>query len=73
MRVTKSRPRSGQEHLSGARDLVVRQRTQLSNLLRGLLGEFGIVIAQGVGSAVKFAKAVLDGAAQVFLKLPSTS
>ena len=43
-----------------ARDLVVRQRTQLSNMLRGLLGEFGIVIAQGIGSAVKFAKAVLD-------------
>ncbi|WP_367181389.1 transposase, partial [uncultured Roseovarius sp.] len=30
-------------------------------MLRGLLGEFGIVIAQGIGSAVKFAKAVLDG------------
>ena len=47
--------------LHRARDLVVRQRTQLSNMLRGLLGEFGIVIAQGIGSAVKFAKAVLDG------------
>ncbi len=30
-------------------------------LLRGLLGEFGIVIAQGVVSAMKFAKAMLDG------------
>ncbi len=47
--------------LHRARDMVVRQRTQLSNMLRGLLGEFGVVIAQGIGSAVKFAKAVLDG------------
>jgi len=30
-------------------------------MLRGLLGEFGIVIAQGIGSAIKFAKSVLDG------------
>lgn len=30
-------------------------------MLRGLLGEFGIVIAQGIGSAVKFAKSVCHG------------
>lgn len=30
-------------------------------MLRGLLGEFGIVIARGIGSAVKFAKSVLHG------------
>jgi len=47
--------------LHRARDLIVRQRTQLSNMLRGLLAEFGIVIAQGIGSAVRFAKGVLDG------------
>lgn len=46
--------------LHRARDLVVRQRTQLSNMLRCLLGEFGVVIAQGIGCAVKFAKAVLE-------------
>jgi len=47
--------------LHRARDLIVRQRTQLSNMLRGLLAEFGIVIAQGIGSTVRFAKGVLDG------------
>lgn len=31
--------------LHRARDLIVRQRTQISNMLRGLLAEFGIVIA----------------------------
>ncbi|MEP6020934.1 MAG: IS110 family transposase [Paracoccaceae bacterium] len=57
----KTEEQQGVLFLHRARDLVVRQRTQLSNILRGLLGEFGIVVAQGIGSAVKFAKAVLDG------------
>jgi transposase len=57
----KTEEQQGVLFLHRARDLVVRQRTQLSNMLRGLLSEFGIVIAQGIGSAVKFAKAVLDG------------
>ena len=57
----KTKKQQGVLFLHRARDMVVRQRTQLSNMLRGLLGEFGIVIAQGIGSAIKFAKAVLDG------------
>lgn len=57
----KSVEQQGVLFLHRARDMVVRQRTQLSNMLRGLLGEFGIVIAQGIGRVVKFAKAVLDG------------
>lgn len=47
--------------LHRARDLIVRHRTQLSNMLRSLLVEFGIIIAQGTGNAVKFAKRILDG------------
>ncbi|KMW57118.1 Mobile element protein [Candidatus Rhodobacter oscarellae] len=57
----KTEEQQGVLFLHRAPDLVVRQRTQLSNMLRGLLGEFGIVIAQGIGHAVKLAKAVLDG------------
>ncbi|UWQ55942.1 IS110 family transposase [Leisingera caerulea] len=57
----KSEEQQGVLFLHRARDLIVRQRTQISNMLRGLLTEFGIVVAQGVGSAVKFAKGVLDG------------
>jgi transposase len=57
----KSEDQQGVLFLHRARDLIVRQRTQLSNMLRGLLAEFGIVITQGIGSAVKFAKGVLDG------------
>ncbi len=57
----KSEEQQGILFLHRARDLVVRQQTQLSNMLRGLLSEFGIVIAQGIGSAVKFAKTIPDG------------
>jgi len=46
--------------LHRARDLAVRQRTQTINMLRGLLAEFGIIFAQGVGHAVRFAKSVAD-------------
>lgn len=47
--------------LHRTRDLVVRQRTQTINMLRGQLAEFGIVFPQGVGHAVQFAKRVFDG------------
>ncbi len=47
--------------LHRARDLIVRQRTQLSNMLRSLLAEFGVIIPQGTGTAVKYAKGVLEG------------
>ncbi|MDX1500710.1 MAG: IS110 family transposase [Woeseiaceae bacterium] len=47
--------------LHRARALVVRQRTQLVNMLRGLLAEFGIVIAQGAGHAIALARRFLDG------------
>ncbi len=47
--------------LHRTRDLIVRQRTQTINMLRGQLAEFGIVFPQGVGHATRFAKRVLDG------------
>ena len=34
--------------LHRARSLLVRQRTQLANAIRGLLGEFGIVVPKGI-------------------------
>ena len=47
--------------LHRTRDLVVRQRTQTINMLRGQLAEFGIVFPKGVGHAARFAKRLLDG------------
>ncbi|MBT9387068.1 IS110 family transposase [Pseudooceanicola sp. CBS1P-1] len=45
------------------RELVVRQRTQLGNMLRGLLAEFGITLPQGLEKATGFARDVLGGSA----------
>ena len=47
--------------LHRARDFVVRQRTQLINMLRSLAAEFGIVIARGVVRAIDFAKGIIEG------------
>lgn len=47
--------------LHRARDFVVRQRTQLINMLRSLAAEFAITIARGVARAIEFAKTVIDG------------
>lgn len=49
--------------LHRTRELVVRQRTQLVNMLRGLLAEFGITLPQGLEKARGFAREVLDGSA----------
>lgn len=37
------------QSLHRARALVVRQRTMLSNQLRGLLAEYGVILSQGIG------------------------
>ena len=42
------------------RDLLVRQRTQLINALRGHLGEFGLVVPQGAARAKELIAAVAD-------------
>ncbi len=42
------------------RDLLVRQRTQLINALRGHLAEFGFVVRQGVGHVAKLVEIVAD-------------
>jgi transposase len=45
------------------RDLLVKQRTQLVNMIRGLLAEFGIDIPQGIERALLMARRVADGEA----------
>tara|TARA_R110002049_G_scaffold29972_1_gene101854 strand:+ start:23419 stop:24327 length:909 start_codon:yes stop_codon:yes gene_type:complete len=56
--------------LHRARDLIVRQRTQLSNMLRSLLVEFGVIIPQGTGAAIKCAKGVLEGEKPALPQIP---
>jgi len=47
--------------LHRARDLVVRQRTQIVNMLRSLLAEFGVIIRQGITAVIALAKRVASG------------
>ena len=44
-----------------ARDLFVKQRTQLINMMRGLMAEFGIDIPQGINPALEKARATVEG------------
>ena len=45
------------------RDLLVKQRTQLVNMIRGLLAEFGIDIPKGLERALLVARRIVDGEA----------
>ena len=47
--------------LHRARDLLVRQRTQLINGLRGMVAEFGVYIAKGLARVIGFAEDILAG------------
>lgn len=48
--------------LHRGRDFLVRQRTQMINMIRSLAAEFGVTIARGVARALAFAKGLIDGA-----------
>ena len=47
--------------LHRTRDLLIRQRTQLVNMIRSQLAEFGVVLAKGVQHAIKFVDRLLEG------------
>ena len=49
--------------LHRARALLIRQRTQLVNMIRGQLAECGIVLAKGIQHALKLVEQLLDGKA----------
>jgi transposase len=49
--------------LHRTRDLLVRQRTQLINMIRGLLAEFGIAIPKGITNALAFVRRAAAGEA----------
>ena len=49
--------------LHRTRNLLVKQRTQLVNMIRGLLAEFGIEMARGLHHALALAKQLTEGRA----------
>jgi transposase len=59
----KSREQQAALSMHRARNLLVKQRTQLVNMMRGLLAEFGIVIPEGLERALLMARHVVDGVA----------
>jgi transposase len=59
----KSREQQAALSMHRARNLLVKQRTQLVNMMRGLLAEFGIDIPEGLERALLMARRVVDGAA----------
>jgi transposase len=59
----KSREQQAALSMHRARNLLVKQRTQLVNMMRGLLAEFGIDIPEGLERALLMARRVVDGVA----------
>lgn len=59
----KSREQRAALSVHRARNLLVKQCTQLVNMMRGLLAEFGIDIPEGLNRAPLMARQVVDGAA----------
>jgi transposase len=49
--------------LHRTRDLLIRQRTQLVNMIRVQLAEFGIVLAKGIQHALRLVGQLVDGEA----------
>ena len=62
----KSREQQAALSMHRARDLLVKQRTQLVNMIRGLLAEFGVDIPQGVHRALEMARTIVDGRRQAY-------
>jgi transposase len=59
----KSREQQAALSMHRARNLLVKQRTQLVNMMRGLLAEFGIDIPEGLERALLMARQVVEGEA----------
>jgi transposase len=61
----KSAEAQGAAVIFRTRDLLVRQRTQLINALRGHLAEFGFIVRQGSGHVSKLVDLVADPASEL--------
>ena len=65
----KSREQQAALSLHRVRSLLIRQRTQLINMMRSVLAELGIAIPVGIEKALQMARRIVDGEAE--LDLPS--
>ncbi len=65
----KSREQQAALSLHRSRSLLIKQRTQLVNLMRSILAELGIAIPVGLGKALQMARQIVDG--EIELDLPA--
>jgi transposase len=67
----KSREQQAALSLHRVRSLLIGQRTQLVNMMRSQLGEFGIAIPIGLERALQMAREIVDGEAGLDLPAPA--
>ncbi|SER53820.1 IS110 family transposase [Sphingobium sp. YR768] len=63
----KSREQQAALSLHRVRQLLIKQRTQLVNMMRSVLAELGIAIPVGIVKALQMAREIVDGEAQLDL------
>ena len=63
----KSREQQAALSLHRVRSLLIRQRTQLINMMRSMLAELGIAIPVGIEKALQMARRIVDGEAEIDL------
>ena len=63
----KSREQQAALSLHRVRSLLIRQRTQLINMMRSMLAELGIAIPIGIEKALQVARRIVDGEAELDL------
>ena len=68
----KSRDQQAALSLHRVRNLLIGQRTQLVNMMRSMLAEFGIAIPLGLERALQMARQIVDGEAEIDLPSEAT-
>jgi transposase len=68
----KSREQQSALSLHRVRSLLVGQRTQLVNMMRSMLAEFGIAIPEGLEKALSMARQIVDGEVETGLPAEAT-
>jgi transposase len=68
----KSREQQAALSLHRVRNLLIGQRTQLVNMMRSMLAEFGIAIPLGLERALQMARQIVDGEAEIDLPSEAT-
>ncbi len=69
----KSREQQAALSLHRVRSLLIRQRTQLVNMMRSVLAELGIAIPVGIVKALQMARAIVDGESRLDLPTEATN